>query len=170
MMTAAVNPKPRGPVTAYRIEVALKHGFQDPAGASVLAQLPLLGVSTVNEVSVGHLYEIASAMSLAQAHQAAQGLLADPITQDFFVNNERRTNGASGPHWRIEVWLKASVSDPVGDSVRKALRDMGLPAAERVRCGTVYRLKGRLSQAQADKVAVRLLANPVVHQFSVTSA
>ena len=156
------------PSATYRVEVTPKTGFSDPAGASVLAQLPTLGVQTATEVRVGTLYEIAGPLSLSQLHSAAQGLLADPITQDFIVSADaHRPNGASAPYWRIEVWLKRSVTDPAGESVRKAVTDLGLPAPERVRCGTVYRIFGRVHQAQAEKIAVKLLANPVVHQYSV---
>lgn len=154
---------------SYRIEVSGKPAFADPAGAAVLAQIHALGLSCVTEVRVGPVYEVAAAWTLSEAAAAAQGLLADPITQEFRLNGN--PPGVPAPaHWRIEVWLKPSVTDPTEGSVRKAVTDLGLPPPERVRCGTAYRLLGRLLQAQAERIAAGLLANPVIHQFIVTQA
>ena len=72
-----------------------------------------------------------------------------------------------GPHWRIEVWLKPTVTDPVGESVRRAVSDLGLPRPEIVRTGKAYRIVGKVHRAQIDKLLNKLLANPVIHRARV---
>jgi phosphoribosylformylglycinamidine synthase len=155
--------------TAQRVEVYGKPGFSDAAGAGIMAQLPTLGIQCVTEVKVGALYEIRGHYSLSQVIMIAKELLADPITQDFAVNSQRPAGTLWGPHWRIEVWLKPAVTDPVESSLRKALQDLGLSEPESARSGTVYKFWGRLYPSQAEKIALKLLANPVVHRYSVQS-
>lgn len=169
MMTAApAKPRPGAAVASWRAEVWLKPGLSDPAGASVLAQLPAIGIQSAAQVRVGQLYRITGRLGAAQAASAARDLLADPVTQDYAVGPEGAEPARERPHWRIEVWLKPTVSDPPGESVRRALAELGLPEPQQVRCGAAYKISGRLGQAQAERIAVKLLANPVVHRFSVS--
>jgi len=157
------------PAIAYRVEILGRPGFSDAAGASILAQLPTMGIQSVTDVKVGVLYDFRGHYSLSQMTMVAKELLADPITQDFAINGQRPAGAFWGPHWRIEVRLKPSVTDPVESSVRKAVGDLGLAEPESARTGVVYKLWGRLYPCQAEKIAVRLLANPVVHRYSVES-
>lgn len=173
-MPALLIPSTNGKAKAaaaitQRVEVFGKSGFSDAAGAAILAQLPTLGIQCVTEVKVGALYDIRGHYSLSQTIMMAKELLADPITQDFAVNNQRPAGTSWGPHWRIEVWLKAAVTDPVESSLRKAMQDLGLADPESARAGTVYKFWGRLYPCQAEKIALKLLANPVVHRYSVES-
>lgn len=157
---AAADSLPR-----WVVEVCAKPGNPDPAGAALTQQIHALGIPGVVEARVNALYELRGKLSASQAADIARQLLADPVTQDFRVDR----SGASvptGPHWRLEVWLKAAVTDPVGESVKKAVRDLGLPEPAVARAGTAVLLFGRLQKAQADKVLEKLLANPVVHRFS----
>jgi len=153
----------------HLIEVRLKPEYPDADGAAALSLLHGVGLNTAKECKVSRLYELHGPLNQAQLHQAARDLLADPVTQEFKV-----VQPATGPvlngmnSWRIEVWLKPTVTDPVGDSVKAALADLGIPAPERVRCGTAYRLMGRCGRAQLEKAVSRALANPVVHNFTVT--
>ena len=169
-LTASAAPKPRTMASAtHRVEIFSKPGFSDPAGAAILAQLPSLGITGVTDVKVGALYEFRGPLSPNQMTVVAKEVLADPITQDFALNGQRPQGVFWGPHWRIEVWLKSTVSDPVESSLIKAVGDLGLPAPESARQGTVHKFWGRLHPVQAEKIAMKLLANPVVHRTVVES-
>ena len=154
----------------YRVEVAGKQGFPDAAGMALLAQLPALGVQGAAEVRVCPLYELTGKYTANQVEQAAKELFADPVTQEYRVGDAPVGPGfLIGPHWRVEVWLKASVTDPVEASVRKGIADLGLPAPERVRCGTAYKISGRCQASQIEKIARKLLSNPVIHEYSIAA-
>ena len=169
-LTAAASPKPRNVASStHRVEVFSKPGFSDPAGSAILAQLPSLGISGVTDVKVGALYEFRGPISPNQMASIAKDLLADPITQDFALNGQRPQGVFWGPHWRIEVWLKPNVSDPVESSLIKAVGDLGLASPESARQGAVYKFWGRLHPVQAEKIATKLLANPVVHRTVIES-
>jgi phosphoribosylformylglycinamidine (FGAM) synthase PurS component len=156
---------------SYQVEVKLKSDYADAEGQSALGLLHSLGVNTAKEVRASRVYELKGPLTAAQVQQAARELLCDPVTQEFRVFGSSQTPVLNGMnHWRVEVWLKSSVSDPVGDTVLAALLEMGLGAPETVRVGTVYHVSGKCGRNQLEKAVARSLANPVVHRFSVAEA
>ena len=158
------------PASTFRVEVAGRPGFADAAGASLAAQLPALGVPAAFEIRVCPIYEVTGRFSNQQAELTAKELLADPVTQEYRLGESALGPGfLLGPHWRVEVWLKPGVSDPVEASVRKGMVDLGLPAPEKVRCGTAYKLLGRCQPAQVERIARKLLSNPVIHRYTIAS-
>ncbi|MBI3298694.1 MAG: phosphoribosylformylglycinamidine synthase subunit PurS [Elusimicrobia bacterium] len=166
-MSAAAQavPKPVGAeVPRYVVEVGMKPGNPDPAALALQSQLSSVGVASVTEVRVLALYELRGRMTAAQATLAARDLLADPVTQDYRL--DRQAAAPLPAHWRLEVWLKSSMTDPVGESVRKAVKDLNLPEPATVRTGAAYQLFGRLQKSQADRVLERLLSNPVIHRVT----
>ncbi|MBI3553241.1 MAG: phosphoribosylformylglycinamidine synthase subunit PurS [Elusimicrobia bacterium] len=162
--------KPRNGASSYQVEIKLRPDYTDAEGQGALGLLHSLGVNTAREVRASRLYELRGALTSAQVQQAARELLCDPVTQEFRMFNGHTPvlNGMN--HWRIEVWLKPSVTDPVGDTVRAALEEMGLAAAESVRVGTAYHVTGKCGRNQLEKAVARSLANPVIHRFTVTEA
>ena len=169
-MSASKPAARSAPVSVHRLEVRLKPDFADAQGASALALLHGLGVAPAREVRASQLYEIRGAVTATQVQQAAKELLCDPVTQELRVlaSGAEALNGMS--HWRVEVWLKPAVTDPVGDTVSAALREMGLPALESVRVGAAYRIAGKCGRHQLEKAVARCLANPVIHDVAVSEA
>jgi phosphoribosylformylglycinamidine (FGAM) synthase PurS component len=162
--------KPRNSGNTYQVEVKLRSDYSDVEGQAALGLLHSLGVNTAKEVRASRLFEIRGGMNSAQVQQAARDLLSDPVTQEFRLINSAAPilNGMN--HWRIEVWLKPSVTDPVGETVRAALGEMGLPTPDSVRVGTAYHVTGKCGRNQLEKAVARSLANPVIHRFTVTEA
>lgn len=155
----------------YLIEVATKYGQTDARSAALLAQLPGIGATSAKDIRISTLYELTGRLTRGQAQQVSRDLLTDPITQESRMDQSTSSQAfLVGPHWRIEVWLKPTVTDPVGESVRKAVADLGLPEPERVRTGTAYRVLGKIGQGQIDKIVNRLLSNPVIHRTHVSQA
>jgi phosphoribosylformylglycinamidine synthase len=170
VLTASVNGKVRASTgTTYQVEVFNKPGFSDAAGAALLSQLATLGITAVSEIKIGTLYDIRGSYSVNQIIAISKELLADPIAQDFAINHQRPAGMLWSAHWRIEVRLKSAVTDPVESSLRKAVVDLGLAEPEMARAGVVYKFWGRLYPCQAEKITLKLLANPVVHNYTVES-
>jgi len=164
------DTKPKNAGNTYQVEVKLKSDFPDAEGQAALGLLHALGVNTAKEVRASRLYELRGAITSAQVQQAARELLCDPVTQEF------KLIGAAAPilngmnHWRVEVWLKPSVTDPVGDTVGRALTEMGTLGQASVRVGTAYHVTGKCGRNQLEKAVARSLANAVIHRFTVTEA
>lgn len=157
-------------MNTFRVEVMMKPGMTDPAGAALLDQLRRNGLPDAKQAHVGALYEFSGRWSLSQAMSAADGLLADPVTQEFHVFSEERppVNGV-GTHWRVELWFRPEVAHPTQGPIFKAIADLGLPGPETMRLGTLYKILGRISHAQAERAVKRLLANLAIQQYSLTS-
>lgn len=168
-MSEPKKPSSRREPSVFRIEVRLRPDFADSAGAEALARLQELGIAAAKEVRVSRLYELRGPYTVAQTQQACKELLCDSVTEEFKLLAAGPTlNGMN--HWRIEVWLKPSVTDPVGETVRDALKEMGLPEADSVRSGVAYRISGKCHRAHLEKAAAKSLANPIIHRVSVSEA
>ena len=158
------------PSNTHLIEIRLRPEHADAEGAAALTLLRHQGLTQLIETRVSRLYEIKGPISSNQVLQATKDLLCDAVTQEHRVVTPSPSpmNGAN--FWRVEVWLKPTVTDPVGETVRDAIADMGLPKPESVRCALVYRLVGRTNKAALEKAVSRTLANPLIHRAVVSEA
>ena len=74
----------------------------------------------------------------------------------------------------IRIGLKSGMADPEGANVQKALSLLGFENVNAVKSAKCYRIviEGNLDTAiaEAEKMCIRLLANPVVHDYSIAVA
>ncbi len=73
---------------------------------------------------------------------------------------------------RIEVHLKKGVTDPEGDNVAKALNLLGFKGIRGVHSAKLFLIdleasSGPKAQVAAEEMCRRLLANPVVHSYTI---
>lgn len=153
---------------SYLVEVSLKPDFTDAEGLSAQWLLQCAGLPA-HAVRVGRLYDLRGPLNLGHVHVAVRELLCDCVTQEFRICHSAGTAPHNGCLWRVEVWLKPTVTDIVGESVCEALRDLGMPQVA-VRCGMSYHIAGKCGRNQLDKAVARSLANPIVHHFSLNEA
>ncbi len=141
----------------HRFEVGPRPGAADPIGAAVARECAALGVRAAG-VRATHVYLVEGALTAGQRERVARELLADAVT-------EAATGGAAAAGCGcavVEVHPLPGVMDPVAQSVELAIRDL-VGVETRVSTGWRYDLTG-VTDAQADAVAKRLLANPVIHR------
>ena len=74
----------------------------------------------------------------------------------------------------IRIGLKTGMADPEGTNVQKALSLLGFDNVNTVKSAKCYRVvingNEETALAEAEKMCQRLLANPVVHEYSITVA
>jgi len=74
----------------------------------------------------------------------------------------------------IRIGLKSGMADPEGTNVQKALSLLGFENVNAVKSAKCYRVVIEGNQAtalaEAEKMCQRLLANPVVHDYSISVA
>tara|TARA_B100000242_G_C42990938_1_gene460054 strand:+ start:941 stop:1186 length:246 start_codon:yes stop_codon:yes gene_type:complete len=74
----------------------------------------------------------------------------------------------------IQVGLKPGMADPEGVNVKKALDLLGFNNVERVDSVKCYRIridkKETEAMREAEEICKKLLANPVVHEYSISVA
>ena len=74
----------------------------------------------------------------------------------------------------IQVGLKSGMADPEGANVKKALDLLGFNSVKKVDSVKCYRIIIDKNEAEAikecEEICKKLLANPVVHEYSISVA
>ena len=148
----------------YRIEVYSKHHLPDPRGIGLTKDIQDLGITTVSKVRVVDIYWLDADLSTDELDLICHRLLADPVTQEYqyrqAFSHEVGTNG-----YTIEVAYNAGVTDPVGDTVKKAVRDLGVEGVTGVKTAKRYLIEGRIDERQLEDICSRLLVNPIIQHI-----
>ncbi|MDD5082161.1 MAG: phosphoribosylformylglycinamidine synthase subunit PurS, partial [Dehalococcoidales bacterium] len=147
----------------HRIEVSLKASLTDVRGLGLTRDIEDLGIGTVTRVNVVDVYWLDANLTPAELALVCHSLLADPVIQDYAIvpTDALTTETAKQPHI-IEVAYNAGVSDPVEDTIKKALRDLGISDVKGVKIAKQYLIYGRVSVEELETLCNRLLLNPIV--------
>ena len=145
----------------WRFEISSKKGFADVNGRDVLEDIRQLNIDSVKEVISEKVFLIEADFDQPFAERVGGELLADPVCQDWRIG---KSDIPAGPMaaTQIEVHLKSGVTDPVAESVRSALGDMGAGDVASVRTARKYVLLGTISEQEAETIARRILANDCI--------
>ena len=69
--------------------------------------------------------------------------------------------------WIVDIWPKSGVTDPVGETVEKGLRDLGLSVAVKATSAQRY-VFPKIKDAQFLKLlSRRVLANELIHDIDI---
>jgi phosphoribosylformylglycinamidine synthase len=154
-------------IVEWKVEVSLKSNINDAVGNGIAQDIKDLGITDVEQVRTAQLYWLNGNITEAELETICVALLTDSITQRYAYSSigeglETPINDA----WVVEVNFKPGVTDAVGDSVMKGIRDLGISGIKFVRMGQKYVIKGNLTEEQIKVISRRLLANEVIHNFS----
>jgi phosphoribosylformylglycinamidine synthase subunit PurSL len=147
-------------VKQWRFEVFNRPGFPDVQGASVLADIKELGISTAQAVQFARVYLIEADFDRDLAERLGRELLADPVCEEYYIGRSVAPAGLAKATL-VEVHLKSGVTDPVAESVTSAMTDMGAKPSS-VRTARKYVLLGELGSKQIDTIARKVLANDCI--------
>ncbi|MCX7911452.1 MAG: phosphoribosylformylglycinamidine synthase subunit PurL [Dehalococcoidales bacterium] len=142
----------------YRVEVWVKEGFPDPRSEGLLRDIVDLGIRTVTRVRVSTIYLLEGKLTDAELTRICRELLTDPIVEDYVTGETPAPAGAR----LVEVAYNPGVMDPVEDSVKKGIRDLGIATIGAVRTAKKYLLWGNLSDDELASISDKLLVNAVV--------
>ena len=145
----------------WRFEISSKKGFPDIHGADVLEDIRQLNITSVEDVVSENVFLIEADFDQDFAERVGRELLADTVYQDWHLGKSGIPAGPMAAAL-IEVHLKSGVTDPVAESVRSALADMGAGQVESVRTARKYVLLGTISADEQQIIARRILANDCI--------
>ena len=155
---------------ADRIEVGFKVGIRDALGEKTKKRIIDNLALPVEKVATIEVYTIAGELKAAELQEAAAGPLSDPVIQEFSINKPLAKNF----DWLIEVGFRPGVTDNVGKTAREA---MSLLLGENIGARKIavytsrqYLISGKISQADAEKIASGLLANDLIERHQVIAA
>ncbi len=150
----------------HRIEIAIRKGLPDPRGKHVAARVRDFLDIPVTAVRTRDVYHLEADLTDEEVARIVIEF-TDPVLN---VGAAGRVD--DGPFdCSITVAFKPGVADPIGKSARVAIQDtlgraLGDEAA--VYSSVMYLLDG-VDQAEAERIAFELLANPVIQTASVVS-
>ena len=156
------------PVPAVRILVVSPlPRIRDARGEALLRSLQQDPLCPVGRVSTASLYTFQSSLSVQQLEAARQVLFTDGV-----VEESRWDSRPPVPcRWMIQVGMLPGVTDNVGRTATRALEDMlGYPVDGDVYASSLYLLEGDLDYGEVDRLVRDFMANPLVHQWRITSA
>ncbi|MFU8796509.1 MAG: phosphoribosylformylglycinamidine synthase subunit PurL [Dehalococcoidia bacterium] len=153
---------------AYRVEVAVKDGLRDPRGEALHKDILDLGISGVERARVSDVYVIEGGLGEDDLERICDQLLADPVV-DKYSYDISDTRHLPQSYRLVEVAYNPGVIDPVEESVRKGIRDLGITAVNSVKTARRYLLRGDISEDAFQSICYRLLVNRVI-QHVVTGS
>jgi len=151
----------------HRVEVRLKSHLPDARGQGLVKDIRDLGITTVTKVRVVDIYWLDADLTPDELDLVCC-LLADPVIQDYecfsCTTDIRGSKGGevTKQSQAIEVAYNAGVTDPVEDSVLKAINDLGLKGVRTVKTSRRYLIEGHLDERQLEVICNRLLVNPII--------
>jgi phosphoribosylformylglycinamidine synthase len=150
----------------HRIEIATRRGLPDARGAHAAGQIrDFLGIP-VAEVRTRDVYHLEAQLTPDELGRVVDEL-TDPVLQEGAAGRVEDSEFDQA----ISVAYKPGVADPVGRSALVAIEDtLGRPLGDgaTVYTSRVYLLRG-VDGAEAERIALELLANPVIQTARVES-
>ncbi|TVQ59043.1 MAG: phosphoribosylformylglycinamidine synthase [Phycisphaerales bacterium] len=155
MTGATVSPS----VKVHRIEVAPRRERDDVRGAAVERDAAAIGVRP-GRVRTARVYLVRADLSEADLDLVRDVLLANPVLEAAAVGAAPTPAGAR----TVEIHPLPGVMDPVAQTVRQSVIELTGVGDVEVSTGLRYDLFG-VSERDAETLAARLLANPVVQRI-----
>ncbi|MDP2980541.1 MAG: phosphoribosylformylglycinamidine synthase subunit PurL [Candidatus Omnitrophota bacterium] len=145
----------------WKIEIRNKKGVFDPLGNGIKKDIRDLGIKGVKKVNVSHVFIISGDIAEPDIERIAGELLADPITEEYLL----RAVAAAGERAKgrvVEIAYNPGVMDPVEESTRKAIRDMGIYGVKSLRTERKYLVDGKITEGDFKSICEKLLYNKVI--------
>ncbi|MFA5255420.1 MAG: phosphoribosylformylglycinamidine synthase subunit PurL [Candidatus Omnitrophota bacterium] len=144
----------------WRVEIKEKDGFYDAVGESVKKDIIDLGFKNrIKEVKFVYVYLIEADIQEPEIRRICEELLIDPVTQDYSY----RGNVSNEQAYKVvEIAYNPGVMDPVEDSAKKAIRDLGIKGLKAIKTAKKYLIKGRFSKKEIHSISGKILFNKVI--------
>ncbi len=147
----------------YRVEVWLKSHLPDTRGLGLVRDIHDLGITTVSDVRAVDIYWLNADFGADELDLICRHLLADPVTEECRWQSTFQDEGRPGTGYlAVEVAYNAGVTDPIEDTIIKAVRDLGVEGLRAVKTAKRYLLQGQLDKHELETICSRLLVNPII--------
>ncbi|MFC1548496.1 phosphoribosylformylglycinamidine synthase subunit PurL [Candidatus Omnitrophota bacterium] len=144
-----------------RVEVRDKKGIYDAVAESLKTDIRDLGITGVKDAEYVQVYTFRGDFTKIEINRVADEILTDKISQEFHSEGGFHKESARNRHV-VEIAYNPGVMDPVEESVRKAIKDMGLKGITSVSTSKKYVIKGNISSSQVEKLTDKLLYNKII--------
>jgi phosphoribosylformylglycinamidine (FGAM) synthase PurS component len=152
---------------SYIIEIHPKKAAYDPLARDVKHELIEAGEKPASAtVETCRLFKIDGDFTPEQIELAAQTLLVDSVVETAVIETKesakKKVKGVI-----IDVWPKPGVTDPVGETVEKGLRDLGFRGDFKATTATRYQFPNAKDARLPKNVIKKNQANELIHDIRV---
>ncbi|MBD3425924.1 MAG: phosphoribosylformylglycinamidine synthase subunit PurL [Candidatus Omnitrophica bacterium] len=144
-----------------RVEVRDKKGVYDAVAEALKTDILDLGIKTVQDAEYVQVYTFLGDFTKNTIKKIASDILTDKVSQEYHCEGGFHRD-VSGNRHVVEIAYNPGVMDPVEESVKKAIKDMGVKGIESVSTSKKYVLTGKVPRAQLEKITEKLLYNKVI--------
>lgn len=161
-------------MTTFIIEIHPKKAEFDPLAAQVKNELIEIGEAPgTAAVETRRLFRIEGNLTPKDIENVANTLLVDPIVESAVIecHDEKqkkiKASKKEKPGLWVDVWPKPGVTDPVGETIEKGLKDLGFFGENKATSAQRY-VFPKLKDARNVKIlAKRVLANELIHVIDI---
>ena len=145
----------------WEVEIHPAEGQTDREGSRIAEEAKDVGAMSIHEVRTARSYLIEGEMTEQNDSTSAAALLADGIVERCVVRPlpAESSNGAT----LINVLFKPGVTDNVGATATRALKDLGLNV-ERVATCRKYWVNADATEEDVSRLATKVLANDSIER------
>lgn len=145
-----------------KIEIGTRPEFVDVLSEGILKDIHDLGFSQVNRVVANHIYYLFGEIANDRIVHICETLLADPITRFYRINPPKVDYGEH--EWVVEITYNPGVMDPVEESARKGIRDLGILSVEKVKTAIRYHISISEQFTEQNKTTIieKILLNKII--------
>ena len=144
------------------IEVFHKNNYDDKKIASIKTRLQAAGLKNIGQIIPSALYQITGDYTKEQIQAMGAKLFADPVLQTYQTALQKPKG-----FYKVQVWIRDSSSDVVGESVQGAIAAMGYHKPVSVRVANVFAIKGGFTKAQLEEAVKKTFVNEVLNKFII---
>lgn len=146
----------------FQIDVRLKRGTKDVFGEGIKKDIEDLGIEGVDSVEVIKVYRIEGKITQKEIEKISQSILTDPTIEEYSFRPSKIIPKNSS---LIEVAYNPGVMDPVEESAKKAIKDLGILEVDSLRTARKYIIRGRTKPVDLELICEKILANKVIQHI-----
>ncbi|MBV9080918.1 MAG: phosphoribosylformylglycinamidine synthase subunit PurS [Elusimicrobia bacterium] len=155
-------------MATFIVEIHPKKAEYDPLARQVKNELIEAGENPKTAaVESSRLFRIEGNLSAQQIDQVASTLLVDPVVETAVVDTGAPSKKKQRAGWVLDIWPKPGVTDPVGETVAKGLKDLGIATDVKTASAQRYFFPKASDGNLILGMAKRSLANELIHDIHV---
>lgn len=153
------------------IEISTIHKKPSSQKKHVQHALSFMKMKEFSCIEISPIYRLEGGITSVELEKIAKELLCDSVIEEFSVDSAPQNNQLIF----ADVWYKAGVTDTVGESILKAIRDLKISSVKKAFSGTRYEFQilnpntngSKSAEEKLFKFANKELLNPLVQECKI---
>ena len=144
-----------------KVEIGIKSNFFDAISEQIKSGIQDLGIGGIGEVRSRQIYYLNGELDQGEILRICELLLVDPIVQNYAIN-DALDHADDKNMWTVEISYNPGVMDPVEESTKKGILDLGITSVREVKTAVKYHIMGELTASQKELIVDKILANKLI--------